>query len=208
MTLIHHYYHIYADGAWEIPVREHIDALRESALETHPGFFLRIGIVGNNENVTRVRDYLGEKKIVWALAGWRREGWEQLTLTALATDCQRSDGLVFYGHTKGAHDPSRFNADWRQRMTYFNVTRWKDAVTSLRTHDAYGCHWMELEGNWIFGGNFWWTHMQHLRLLEPPNLANRWRAEDWIGQLRRQIKNFTVCDPAPPFPGCVNPSQR
>ena len=199
MTPIHHYYHIYADGAWETPVKEHTDALRESGLEGHPDFRLHVGLVGNEQNADRVRDYLRKKKMKWTLAGWRSEGWEQVTLNALADDCQRAEGLVFYGHTKGAKDSGRFNDEWRRRMTYFNVTRWKDAVTALRTYDAYGCHWMELEGNWLFGGNFWWTHMQYLRLLEPPGLENRWRAEDWIGRLRHQVKGFEVLDPGPPF---------
>ena len=76
-------------------MQELTDALRESALEDHPGFLLHIGIVGNEENANRVRDYLGEKKIVWALAGGWREGWEQLTLSALAADCQRGDAARF-----------------------------------------------------------------------------------------------------------------
>lgn len=208
MNSIHHFYHIYADGDWTIPVQEHADALRKSKLQDYPGFSFHVGIVGNEENANRVRDYLDRNKTVWALAGWQHEGWEQLTLSALAADCQHADGLAFYGHTKGAHAPSRFNTEWRQRMTHFNVTRWKDAVTALQTHDAYGCHWMELEGNWIFGGNFWWTHMRHLRFLEPPKLEDRWRAEEWVGHLRHHVGNFRVHDPAPPFPGKVNPPHR
>ena len=131
MTPIHHYYHIYADGAWEEPVREHTDALRDSGLEDYPSFLLHIGLVGSKENVRRVRDYLGKKNLEWNLIGWCEKGWEQLTLNAVAHDCKQTEGLVFYAHTKGAQSPSRFNTAWRKRMTYFNVARWKDAVARL-----------------------------------------------------------------------------
>ena len=203
MNSLRHYYHVYADGAWEEPLQEHINALRDSALADQTDFVFLVGIVGQKQNADRVRLFLREQKVRWQLAVWQQEGWEQVTLGALARDCVNQDGLVFYGHTKGAHNPTRFNAEWRRRMTHFNVTRWKDAVASLQANDLYGCHWMELEGNWIFGGNFWWTHTQHIRLLEAPKVENRWRAEDWVGQLRHHISNLKVHDPAPPFPGSI-----
>jgi hypothetical protein len=206
MIPIHHYYHIYADGAWEDPVREHSDALRESDLADYPGFLLHIGLVGSKENAQKVRDYLSTKDLAWHLIGWRETGWEQLTLSAVAHDCQQTEGLVFYAHTKGAHDPTRFNIAWRKRMTYFNVTRWKDAVQRLDNCTAYGCHWMEVEGSWIFGGNFWWTHMEHLRLLGPVRTDNRWKAEEWIGHLRDHIEDFRAYDPAGAFPGKITSS--
>ncbi len=59
---------------------------------------------------------------------------------------------------------------------------------------------MELQGNRIFGGNFWWTHMPRLRLIGLPKMDNRWRAEEWIGSLRHHVP-LEVCDPAPSFPG-------
>lgn len=203
MTPIHHYYHVYADGAWEEPVREHTDALRDSGLEDYPNFLFHIGLVGRKENVQRVRDYLGKKNLEWTLIGWCEKGWEQLTLNGVAHDCKHTEGLVFYAHTKGSHDPSRFNTAWRKRMTYFNVTRWKDAVAKLENCSAYGCHWMEVEGSWIFGGNFWWTHMAHLRLLGPVSMDNRWKAEEWIGHLRHHVKDFRAYDPAGAFLGKV-----
>jgi hypothetical protein len=208
MTPIHHYYHIYADGTWEDPVREHAAALRESGLENYPNFFWRIGIVGSEENRERVRAYLDRKNFGWDLVRWREEGWEQLTLGALAEDCQQLEGLAFYAHTKGAHDPNPFNNAWRKRMTFFTVTKWKDAVASLESCSAYGCHWMELEGCWLFGGNFWWTWMEHLRLLGPVSMENRWKAEEWVGHLHEQVKDFKACDPAGPFPGTVAKPNR
>ena len=205
MTPVHHYYHIYADGVWERPVQEHLAALAESGLACYPGFLLNVGVVGTAENLERVQQHLGAERIPWHLAAWQTEGWEQVTLCALARDCHVKDGVVLYGHTKGSHVTSRFNAAWRQRMSHFTITQWRAALDALETCDAYGCHWMELQGNWIFGGNFWWTHMRLLRLLGAPQLANRWQAEGWIGTLRHHIEELRVHDPAPPFPGQIGP---
>ena len=201
---VHHYYHVYADGAWEEAVEEHTSALRESGLAAYPGFLLNVGLVGSEQNRTAVLQYLAAIKLKSRLVASQPAGWEQVTLHALAQDSWRHDGFAFYAHTKGASVQTRFNTAWRRRMTHFNVTKWRAAVGSLRTVDAYGCHWMELQGNWIFGGNFWWTHMRHLRLIGTPKMDNRWNAEGWIGTLRHHIP-LKVCDPAPPFPGQVEP---
>lgn len=203
MPEIHHYYHIYADGSWETPMQEHFAALKCSGLQDHDRFSLHIGLIGSEENAGRVRDFLNATGIEWREVGWERSGWEQLTLNVLAAECHQRTGVAFYAHTKGAHAPGPFNTEWRKRMTHFTVTKWREAIRSLETNHAYGCHWMQLEGNWLFGGNFWWTHMSLLRLLDMPRADNRWHAEEWIGQLHDRVANFKICDPAPPFPGNI-----
>lgn len=203
MFAVHHFYHIYADGSWRAAVEDHVRALLVSGLAAAPNFSLFVGIVGNAENADAVRAFLTSKQCAWQEAACAPTGWEQLTLQALAAHSQMEEGLAFYAHTKGAHDPNPFNIAWRSRMTHFNVIKWRDAVTALQTHDAYGCHWMNLEGNWLFGGNFWWTHLHLLRQLAPPRVESRWQAEEWIGQLAGRAEGFKVCDPAPPFPGTI-----
>jgi hypothetical protein len=121
----------------------------------------------------------------------------------LARESHLLEGIVFYAHTKGAGTPAPYNADWRRRMTYHTVTQWREARKSLASHHAYGCYWMQLAGSWLFGGNFWWTQMSYLRALSPPQTHSRWAAESWIGLLPQYIPDFTVCDPAGPFPGKI-----
>lgn len=203
MAELHHFYHIYADGEWREPVKEHLQALKTSGLGAEGGFSLSVGLVGNDRNTAAVRDFLNGHSIGWREVASSQEGWEQVTLNALARESHTLEGFVFYAHTKGASTPSRFNADWRQRMTFYTVTRWREALLSLETHHAYGCHWMQLGGSWLFGGNFWWTRMSHLRLLPPPGVHSRWAAEGWIGLLPRYIAGFAACDPAGPFPGKI-----
>lgn len=203
MAQLHHFYHIYADGEWREPVEEHLQALKTSGLGAEVGFTLSIGLVGNDDNTALVRAYLNGHSIRWTEIAWRQQGWEQVTLSVLARESHRLEGFVFYAHTKGASTPSRFNTAWRQRMTYHTVACWREALLSLETHHAYGCHWMKLQNSWLFGGNFWWTRMCHLRLLPPPGKHSRWAAEGWIGLLPRYIDGFAACDPAGPFPGKI-----
>lgn len=203
MTELKHFYHIYADGEWWEPVEEHLEALKTSGLGAEKGFSLSVGLVGSDGNTATVRELLNSRCIPWREIGSSREGWEQVTLNVLARESHTSTGFVFYAHTKGASAPSRFKTAWRQRMTYYTVTCWREALASLETHHAYGCHWMQLQNSWLFGGNFWWTRMSHLRLLPPPGTHSRWVAEGWIGQLPRYIAGFAACDPAPPFPGKI-----
>lgn len=203
MIPLHHFYHIYADGAWRDPVQEHLEALQTSGLATEEGFSFSVGLVGSETNTAAVRDFLNTHSLPWREISSSRQGWEQVTLSVLARESHTLEGFVFYAHTKGASAPGGFNTAWRRRMTYHTVTHWREALASLETHHAYGCHWMELEGHWLFGGNFWWTRMSHVRLLPTPQLHSRWAAEGWIGQLPKYIPGFTACDPAGPFPGKI-----
>jgi hypothetical protein len=204
LTEIHHFYHVYADGKWQEPVAEHLLALVASGLARADGFLFKIGLVGSEKNAAAVRDFLTRQAIPWREVNWCREGWEQVTLSALARESQTAQGVAFYAHTKGAFVSGPFNTEWRRRMTDYTVTRWRDALRSLETHQAYGCHWMKLGDHYLFGGNFWWARMSDLRLLPPPQTHSRWAAEGWIGQLPRYLPKFSVCDPAPPFPGKID----
>lgn len=157
--------------------------------------------------MTTVRQFLSKQGIRSREIASSHQGWEQVTLEVLARESHTLKGFVFYAHTKGASAPSRFNTAWRQRMTFYTVMRWRDAIRSLETYHAYGCHWMKLQEklreHWVFGGNFWWTRMSYLRLLPPPGKHSRWAAEGWIGLLPRYIGSFAAYDPAPPFPGKI-----
>lgn len=84
MADLHHFYHIYADGEWQEPVEEHLEALRASGLGKEDGFSLNVGLVGNESNITAVRKFLSNQSIRWAEIASSQEGWEQVTLEVLA----------------------------------------------------------------------------------------------------------------------------
>lgn len=203
--MIHHFYHIYADGGWQQPVQEHIRALRIGLIDNLTTF--AIGLVGSEVSCSNVKQYLESEKIVYTNVAEQRSGWEQVTQTPMWEFCQDHEGFVLYAHTKGASNPSDVNIRWRRSMTYWNVIRWQYAVEKLKDHDAYGCHWLQPRlsmpehklGNWMFAGTFFWLKCDVLARFPKPALTHRHEAEGFVGYGWHE-KPFKVYDPTPYFP--------
>lgn len=202
--MIHHFYHIYADGQWEQPVEEHLRALKLGLYDNLTSF--NVGIVGSPENRNKVKWFLSLhcKHTVIAEAD---SGWEQQTQIPMWEFAQNNEGLILYCHTKGAHDPNEVNVRWRRSMSYWNIIRWQDAVEQLKTHGAVGCHWIEplismpehKYGNKMMAGTFFWTHANLMRTWPKPALTHRHEAEGFIGYGWHQTP-FPVYDFTPYFP--------
>lgn len=183
--MINHFYHIYADGSWQEPVEEHINALKKHGLADElNGFF--IGLVGSEENRNSVIEKMKEYEIDFSVVSEAESGWEQVTMNKLYEFAQGNDGLIFYAHTKGAHDPSPINIAWRKSMCYFNVVMWKNtkAYFSIMDVDTIGCHWCN---NAFWGGTYWWARAEYIRNLGYPKTEDRWKAEEWIGSGQPKI---------------------
>lgn len=201
-----HFYHIYADGAWQEPVSEHIRALKEyglyEALTT-----LSIGFVGTRDNQLAAHQYIQSQGLIYTIADEQLTGWEQTTQIPMWEFSKTNDGLMLYAHTKGASNPSDVNVRWRRSMTWHNVCQWKFAVEKLQDHGSYGCHWIQpllsmpehKKGNWMMAGTFWWTHCKILRTWMQPPLTHRWEAEGYIGYGYAD-NPFSVWDATPYFP--------
>lgn len=179
-----HYFHVYAAGAWECPVREHIAALAEAGLRADT----TIGLVGTPGERHKAREVIGDALADVGLpapAGWVEadEGWEQVTLQQIHLDVQKIPGEypVLYAHTKGASDDTALNAAWRRAMTRELVGGWQHCTALLADgYDTAGCHWVSAGGPSFYGGNFWWATAEYLRRLPAPDSENRWRAETWV----------------------------
>lgn len=201
--MIHHFYHIYADGQWREPVEEHVRALNIGLYPNLETF--AVGIVGSEENRNKVKQFLNGYK--YTLIAEADSGWEQVTQIPMWEYSQSHEGLILYAHTKGAYSPIDVNIRWRRSMTYWNVIRWRDAVEKLKTHGAYGCHWIQpllsmpehVQGNYMFAGTFFWTHASLMRTWNKPALTHRHEAEGFIGYGWHQSP-FLVYDPTPYFP--------
>lgn len=193
--LIHHFYHIYADGQWREPVDEHFQTASKyhllGALSS-----LQIGIVGSLENRASVIAYLDQLGLVYDIVDEQETGWEQVTQNKLWEFAQDHDGYVLYAHTKGASNKSKLNDAWRRSICFYNVVNWRKASSLLNENDIVGCHWLNDWDNFFFGGNYWWANLSHIRKLNLPNSGTRFDAEVWIGQTN-QIK---VCDMNPGWP--------
>jgi hypothetical protein len=203
--MIRHYYHVYADGAWKEPAQEHM-----RALNSLPPMRMTVGIVGSSKNRSCVHNYLRHLSYLCDVDNVvdyveAETGFEQVTLERLHDDLGRDPyrGPVLYAHTKGASDPTDFNADWRRSMTRI-IAQGRTPLDLLRHVDAVGCHWLRPE-DWshvpefgytpFFGGNFWWAQADYLRTLSAIG-RGRYEAERWIGE-----GNPAVADLLPGWPG-------
>lgn len=183
-----HFYHIWADGHWKVPVHEHLRALRDARFNGS----VHVGLVGSPQNQDEAQRYVTK---FWSPAvDWcaRAEtGFEQVTLNALHAYVRRPDAArhVLYAHTKGAYEESVPRDLWRESMTRWLVRYGGTAAVPLLSgHDAVGLHWLTPEkfrdrniSTPFFGGNFWWAASAYLRTLPAPGTASRFDAEGWIG---------------------------
>lgn len=126
------------------------------------------------------------------------------TLDFLKKYCDNSTNEVnvLYLHTKGVswigNEPTyTFIQDWRNLMLHYNVTKWRDCVTSLDNgHDVAGVNWNTNYEHDHFSGNFWWARSSYIKTLPTfirPKLINyqsqfnfnndhcRLDAEFWLG---------------------------
>jgi hypothetical protein len=183
--MLAHFYHVWADGAWQEPVGEHLSALDVSGLGGALDY-RAAGVVGSPANCQAAIAALGRG---WQVAATAGSGYEDVTLAKLHAYAAL-DGKVLYAHTKGASDPTPRNALWRRRMTWCAVGGWERAVAALDSHDCAGPHWLTAESYWgrpsppwrcWFGGNFWWSNLSFLRQLPAPGGGDRYAAERWIG---------------------------
>lgn len=206
MTLhIRHYYHVYADGAWQEPLAEHMEALQSSGLLDEIQH-VNVGIVGSPDNRLAVCVALINLGIPFVIVAEADEGWEQVTLNVIYYDSQiLSSAYVLYAHTKGAANPEYpIQAPWRRVLTKWNVTHWRDNVAALDSGaGSSGCIWMLPENrahlNWgFYAGNFWWARSDDLARTSPPVCGTRWDAEVWIGSLNAELglPVATVWNPA------------
>ena len=204
---LHHFYHIYADGDCETPIREHIRALKESGLYEALTSF-HIGFVGQPHKIQEVFNCLNSLEVVFHVAGKSNDGWEQVTMIPMWEFSKINEGAILYAHTKGASNRSEVNERWRRSMIYWNVIRWRDAVAELATRaEAYGCHWMQptlnmpehTMGNFMFAGTFFWLRCETMARFPKPALTHRHEAEGFCGYGWHE-KPYSVYDPTPYFP--------
>lgn len=186
--MIHHYLHLYAAGAWQRPIDEHLAALGESGL----GLELtevNVGVIGRERQSLDALDYLKTMHRPIRVVAAQREGWENVTLEALRANCAElpDNDVILYTHTKGSHALSGLNDAWRRAMTYWNVTRWRDAIKALQNTDVYGAGWVTDGGTSFFAGNFWWATAAYLRDLPPVETESRYHSEIWIGAGRPEV---------------------
>jgi hypothetical protein len=165
-----------------------------------------MGIVGPPDRRERT-----EKAILYPHESkYADEGFEQVTLQWLYEYAWQNDGVVLYGHTKGASRRDYSTVGWRTVMINQVVRHWERNLLLLEDHDAVGCHWLTVHqytgmiaNSPIFGGNFWMATTAYIRRLQAIGLDGRYRAEEWIG-----LADPCVVDLFPGWPGAYDKPQN
>ena len=189
--LLKHYYHMYANGFWETPFKEHLTALINSGL-MHNLDFIGVGIVGTEVNRLRVKEALPPEFFVVAEAD---SGWEQVTHTQISKDLQ-TPSKILYAHTKGAANNRHSQGSWRKEMTDGTVYHWRECVDLLDQYDVVGCRWRR--DPWRhYSGTFWWAKSSYLSTLAPISYTYRDDAEAWIGQGSMGGTHVEICPSRP-----------
>lgn len=128
---------------------------------------------------------------------------ERSTLMLLKEWCDNSkeDTPILYFHTKGLSRPG-YNVElWRLYMEYYNIDRWRYAVSALSNGwDAYGVNLRDdteelFGGRYLhYSGNFWWARSSYIKGLDRAFLtgSNRWEGEFWIGTKGSREKMFNA----------------
>jgi len=186
-TRIHHFYHLYADGNWQLCVPDHIRALVNYGLYENLAS-LNIGFVGNSTNIVLAQEYLALHGLTYNVAATAPGGWEQVTLDPLyEMAVQDPDAYYVYAHTKGAANFAPVNDIWRNGMTRVNIVDWQRAVQVLdEGYTTAGCHYYTINPdnpNPFWGGNFWWATGKHISMLGICEKDYRHRAEAWVGKI-------------------------
>lgn len=181
------FFHIWADGAWKLPMAEHLVTCKNAGFPATTHY----GIVGSAENRAKVREWLKARDTgPWRVCAEADEGWEAVTLDVLhefaltAGDC-----ALLYLHDKGSYTNHPINHSWRGDAEQKLAAEWRHRVRDLETHDGVGLHWLT-PGEFgfrgcvkpFFGGNFWWATAEYVRSLPPVDKTDRFAAETWIGQ--------------------------
>jgi len=118
----------------------------------------------------------------WQVVADEAAGWEQVTLTPLATYAAEHDGAILYAHTKQ-------DGAWRRLMTARVVYEWRHLLQKLEEdgYDVAGNCWRlgpgMLDPTPIphFSGNFWIATCEYLRTLPPVRNVYAYDAEKWLG---------------------------
>lgn len=94
--------------------------------------------------------------------------FEMPTQKMLKDYCDSTDEefYVVYLHHKGVTQPDNpCVTDWRDLMSYFNITKWKDCVEKLdEGYDTTGVLWRK-EPYPHYSGTFWWSKASYIRKL-------------------------------------------
>lgn len=105
------------------------------------------------------------------------------------------DTKILYLHNKGATRASKAVVDWVDYSLYFYVTRWREMILHLKTHEVVFIDFNYPQSNTFvrwprIGGNFWWTKGSYARSLPYPSIKNY---KHFVGRYSRTLEIEESC---------------
>jgi hypothetical protein len=164
------YIHICQLGDWKRSFNMLMTRIRESGLYSVATEF-RCGVVSPTGTITQDEIFM-DPKIKIVCSGYSQE-YERPTLLHMrnSAEIDGDNKRYLYLHTKGLRwfgtSKEPFVVDWINLLLYWNVNKWRDALSMLETYDTYGCNYYCKDNVWPhhYSGNFFWTTPKHLKTL-------------------------------------------
>ncbi len=201
-TPIYVFFHIYAANHWKDIVSELMTDLRLSGLYERM-IALHVTVISHNNNdIKYIKEQIGEKGIINYVTTEPKE-FEYPALELLHSFSKEKPSFyALYFHTKGSSNSKktiheygpkarslnkliRLSTSTRKFMSYWNIKRWKTAVSSLQNgYSTYGCNYYYIcDNTQFYGGNFWWAKSSYIAALPSFNenkKKSRYYAECWL----------------------------
>jgi hypothetical protein len=181
---IYIYFHICCINNWKTIVENIFSAIYESGLYDKVAE-IRCGVLGSHSETDFNHSIFNYSKVKILFHSTDLQAYERPTLRLLYDHAclSNEDFSVLYIHSKGV----RWNGqnlcvtDWVKYLTYFNIHRYESCLNNLNHCNVVGVN-LQNEPITHFSGNFWWSHANYIKTIDPFIDSSYNGPEFWITQ--------------------------
>lgn len=180
------YFHICQMGKWKTSFNLIWKKIEESGL-LDAVYKIRIGILVEDGKEADITLFTHPKcEIIFTK---NVKEYERPTLLHMRYAAEKEENVkYFYLHSKGIRwfdtEKEKYIIDWINLMLYWNIEKWKLAVSKLNNYTTYGCNFLENH----YSGNFWWSTSKHIKKL-PKTIGEKYTdPEYWL--LKNNLDNY------------------
>lgn len=159
------YFHVCQKEGWERSFDIIFSEIKKSGLYDRTSE-IRVGIVNDLGSLIDNSRFHDSKIKIILIANSNEYERPTLLHMRVHADIDNVNTCYYYVHTKGithwGKSNESFIVDWINFLLYFNITKWKFALSVLEFMDTYGCNAIHKQH---YSGNFWWSNSSHLKKL-------------------------------------------